>query len=335
MQLFISNFGTFLGKKSERLIVREDKKVVNEVPFHDLEQIIIENPGVSISTDCIRECVKHGIYISFLDYSGRPYASLISPYLVGTAATRREQLMAYYDQRGIQLAKAFVEGKLKNQINTLKYFAKYRKGANREIYEQIYGGIARMEKFAQELKEIKGKCIDDIRAQVMSVEGRVGNIYWEMVKQLTEGKVSFPGREHRGASDPINSLLNYGYGILSQQIEKALVLSGLDIFGGYLHVDRPGKKSLVYDFVEEFRQPVVDRVVIAIINKGVQIGMDEEGLATQTKRDFADKIFERLEHKEKFQGKNFALKTIIQSQARRIVTFLRGEARYKPFVSGW
>ncbi|QNB46144.1 CRISPR-associated endonuclease Cas1 [Thermanaerosceptrum fracticalcis] len=335
MQLYISNFGSFLGKKSERLIVKENNKVVNEIPFHDLEQIIIDNPGVSLSTDCIRECVRHGIYISFLDFSGTPYASLISPYLVGTAMTRREQLMAYNDQRGIHLAKAFVEGKLKNQLNILKYFAKYRKGANRELYEQIYHGITWMEKFAEELKEIKGKCIDDIRGQIMSVEGRVGNIYWDMVKLLTDGKIEFPGREHRGAGDPFNSLLNYGYGILNQQIEKALVLAGLDIFCGYLHVDRPGKKSLVYDFIEEFRQPVVDRVVIAIVNKGIEIGMDGEYLDTQTKRDFAARIFERLDHKESFQGKKSALKTIIQNQARRIATFLRGEAKYKPFVSSW
>lgn len=48
-----------------------------------------------------------------------------------------------------------------------------------------------------------------------------------------------------------------------EKIETALTLAGLDVFGGFLHVDRPGKKSLVYDFMEEFRQPVVDRAVIA------------------------------------------------------------------------
>lgn len=316
-------------------MVKENSKVVNEVPFYDLEQIVIDTQGVSLSTDCIKECVKHGIYISFLDFSGKPYASLISPYLVGTAITRREQLMAYYDQRGIALVISFVEGKLKNQVNTLKYFAKYRKGKDRGLYEQIYDGIRKMEKFTAELKGIKGQCMDDVRPQIMSVEGRVGNIYWERVKLLTEGKMEFPGREHRGAADPFNSLLNYGYGILNQQIEKALVLAGLDIFCGYLHVDRPGKKSLVYDFIEEFRQPVIDRVVIATINKGVNIGMDGDYLDTQTKRDFAAKVFERLEHREKFQNKNTMMKTIIQSQARRIATFLRGEAKYKPYVSSW
>ena len=44
--------------------------------------------------------------------------------------------------------------------------------------------------------------------------------------------------------------------------------AGLEPFAGFLHVDRPGKPSLVLDLVEEFRQPVVDRAVIAAIAGG-------------------------------------------------------------------
>ena len=90
---------------------------------------------------------------------------------------------------------------------------------------------------------------------------------------MTGDKVNFPGREHRDSTDPVNSLLNYGYGMLYRQVEGAVILAELDPFGGYLHVDRPGKLSLVYDFVEEFRQQVVDRVVVAMLNKGAEIRM--------------------------------------------------------------
>jgi CRISPR-associated protein Cas1 len=39
----------------------------------------------------------------------------------------------------------------------------------------------------------------------------------------------------------------------------AALNAGLEPFAGFLHVDRPGKPSLVLDLVEEFREPVVDR----------------------------------------------------------------------------
>ena len=57
----------------------------------------------------------------------------------------------------------------------------------------------------------------------------------------------------------MNALLNYGYGILYSQVWSALTLAGLEPFAGFLHVDRPGKPSLVLDFIEEFRQPIVDQ----------------------------------------------------------------------------
>ncbi|MFZ5648118.1 MAG: CRISPR-associated endonuclease Cas1 [Bacillota bacterium] len=333
--LLITNYGSFLGKKSERAVVKENGKVVVEAPFHDLRQITVNTNGATLSTDFIKECMQHGITINFLSSTGKPYAKLISPGLTGTVQTRRAQLRAYDDERGFALAKNFVEGKLHNQANVLKYFAKYRKGADRQAYEEISRIVLKIEDGLKELAGIKGKRVDDVRGQVMSVEGRAGNHYWEGIKILTCDRIVFPGREHRGAADPVNSLLNYGYGMLYQQAETALILAGLDPFGGFLHVDRSGKESLVYDFVEEFRQQVVDRVVVALINKGFLIKMEDGMLTVETRRQFAEKINERLESQERYQGRRHKLRTIVQSQARRVATFLRGEAGYKPFVGGW
>lgn len=334
-EVHVTNYGSFLGKKSERLVLKENGQVVLEVPFYELQNIIIETSGASISTDCIQECMQRGIPISLLTSTGKPYATIISPYLTGTVITRRAQYESYKDKRGIQIVKLFVEGKLKNQANLLKYFAKYRKGADGQLFINIQYLIGKIDTISQELDKVSGKCIDDVRGQIMSIEGRVGNFYWQGIKLLTASKIDFPGREHAGAADPVNSLLNYGYAILASKIEKSLILAGLDPYAGFLHVDRAGKESLVYDFIEEFRQPVVDRVVVAMVNKGIPVEMEEDQLSLKTRRDLAERIKERLESSERFQGKKYRLQTIIQIQARRIATFLRGEAKYKPYVSGW
>lgn len=335
MHVVVSNFGSFIGKKSERLIIKENKEVVLEIPFHDLEQITIDTMGASLSIDVIKECMEHGVQINFLSSQGRPFAKLSSPNLTGTVITRREQILAYTDKRGVELSKLFVEGKIKNQVNTLKYFAKYRKSAGMEIYSQLVQGINRIENNLKELKETEGNCIDDVRGQLLSIEGRAANVYWEMFKILTCEKLEFPGREHRGATDPINSLLNYGYGILESQVWGAINLAGLEPFAGFMHVDRPGKPSLVLDMMEEFRASVVDRVVLAMVNKGMEIKMEEGKLETTTRRDFANRIMERMDSAERFEGKKYKVRSIIQRQARRIATFLRGENKYKCFVAGW
>ncbi|MCL4517148.1 MAG: CRISPR-associated endonuclease Cas1 [Firmicutes bacterium] len=335
MEVVIANYGSFLGKSSERLVVKEGKKVVAEVPFPDIEQVNILTNGASLSTDVIRECTERGIQINFLSSSGRPYAKLTSPNLTATVITRREQIFAYRDERGVTLAKAFIEGKIKNQVNVLKYFAKYRKTADPALFGQILDMIKAVEEHLAELSKITGPAIDEVRGQLLSVEGRAANLYWQAIKALTAGKVEFGGREHRGAADPVNSALNYGYGILYSRVWGALLLAGLEPFAGFLHVDRPGKPSLVLDLVEEFRQQVVDRSILAMVGKGAEIEVDDGKLTDASRRELARRILERLEAPERLEGKKVPLTAIIQRQCRRVANFVRGEGRYKPFVGGW
>jgi CRISPR-associated protein Cas1 len=100
-------------------------------------------------------------------------------------------------------------------------------------------------------------------------------------------------------------------------------------------VDRPGKPSLVLDLVEEFRQPVVDRPVIAHINLGENIGMEGGLLDSETRKTISQKILDRLESRETYQGKKYQVRSIIQIQARNLASFLRGERGYKPFSFKW
>lgn len=335
MNLIVSNYGSFIGKTSERLVVKEKGKVVQEVPFFDLKQVTITTAGAALSSDAIRMCMEYGVQINFLSSTGQPYAKISSPQLTATVQTRREQLMAYLDQRGVILARAFVTGKIKNQVSTLKYFAKYRKEARTETYAKVITATKKMEEILQELERYQGENIDQLRGQFLSVEGRASAIYWQQVGAILEGKVEFTAREHRGATDPFNSMLNYGYGILYSQIWSAVLLAGLEPFAGFMHVDRPGKPSLVLDLIEEFRQPVVDRMVIAMFGKGYKVELEEGKLPDQTRKYLAQRIMTRLEASENYAGKKYKLSNIIQRQARSIAIFVRGEGKYRPFVGGW
>ncbi len=169
----------------------------------------------------------------------------------------------------------------------------------------------------------------------MGVEGTAGRIYWEGVKEIIGHKVEFFGREHRGATDEVNSLLNYGYGILYSQVWGAVINAGLEPFAGFLHVDWPGKPSLVLDMVEEFRQPVIDRPVIAYVNLGISIGMKEGLLDSETRKAIGDKVMERLLSTESYHGKQYQIRSIIQMQARKLASFLRGDGEYKAFSFKW
>jgi CRISPR-associated protein Cas1 len=306
-----------------------------ELPLFRVSEIVVAAPGVSLSTDLIEECCERGIRISFLTSTGRPYAMLSSPMLSATVLTRREQMAAYKDGRGLEVARAVVRGKLTNQANLLKYFGKYLKEANPEAFRRLSGVVTGIEAERIEAERATGERVDDARGTLLGIEGAAGRLYWTGVKILLGDRVPFETREHRGAADPVNSTLNYGYGILYTQVWGALMNAGLEPFAGFLHVDRPGKPSLVLDLIEEFRQPVVDRAVIASLTKGGKFDLRDGMLTEESRRAIAGAVLERLESEVGFRGRRYRLKSIIQIQARNLAGFLRGEGSYRSFAFKW
>lgn len=345
--LIVDEYGSFIAKKSERLQVTCKGEKRQEAPIMHLETVLVTGGGISFSSDAVAACAEAGIPIHFLDKRGHPVGSFYSAGLAATVQTRRAQLTARTDRRGRDFGLAVVGGKLRNQINLLKYMAKYRKERQPEVYEAVrlladgmLDNVAELDRLgsgeADEGEAGEGT-IDACRGQLLSIEGRAAQKYWAGVAKLLNPEVAWPGRERQGATDPFNSALNYGYGILYSQVERSLVLAGLDPYAGFIHVDRPGTPSLVLDMVEEFRQTVVDRTVMAIFNRGTAVTLDERGrLVEESRKGLAEKVLARLNAVEAYDGKRFSLTAIIQSQARRAAAFYRGEKdAYVAHVSAW
>lgn len=331
--LIISDYGRFLGKKSERLAIYEKGKIVEEYPLRDISQVTIAAMGVSVSADALLACTEFGIPINFITSAGKPYAVVSSPELTGTVMTRREQLKAYDDERGVHLAKSFVAGKINNQACLLKYYAKHRRDT--DSYQELMDKARTIEALEEEANDVSGRHVDEIRATLLNLEGRAAAMYWPLVGRIAVGD-EYLGREHRGASDPFNSCLNYGYGILYNQVWGSIVLAGLEPFGGFMHVDRPGKPSLVLDLVEEFRAPGVDRAVISLMVRGWRPEFEDEGgMTKETRRTIASAVSERLDGTERYDGKKWRLSQVILAQSRSVASFLRGQAKYRPFHSSW
>jgi len=334
-QVILSGFGIFLGKKSERMQVKTGKKAVYEFPLFRISEVIVASKGVSLSSDLLKEFCERGIRLTFVESSGRPYAMLSSPILTATVESRRQQLMAYNDSRGLEFGRLVVRGKIRNQRHLLLYFGKYIKQSDPERYETISEIANKLRKLETSARAIEGKSVEEKRNELMGLEGVAGRLYWQAVRSIIESRVEFMGRVHRGATDAVNSLLNYGYGILYAQVWGAVVNAGLEPFAGFLHVDRPGKPSLVLDLVEEFRQPVVDRTVIAFLNLGQQFGMSEGMLDHETRKELGQAVLDRLASYQYFRGQRYQVRSIIQMQARALVSFLRGKSKYKPFAFRW
>lgn len=108
----------------------------------------------------------------------------------------------------------------------------------------------------------------DLR-QIMKVESDVAKLYYPIFAHAFRSELGFRSRNsHRtfrpaDASDVINGLLNYGFGILYSEVTKQLNALGLDCYVGFYHKDHTSHLALVYDMIEPFRH-LVDRSVLEI-----------------------------------------------------------------------
>jgi CRISPR-associated protein Cas1 len=331
-QLFVSGFGLFIGKKSERVVVRQGKAVCAQVPLMRLQEIVIASRGVSFSSDLIEELCERGIRIACLTSSGKPFALLTSPMLTATVETRRAQLAAYTSERGADLCRWIVAGKLRNQEKLLRYFAKSRDGERKTSLETAAASLRRLRRSAL---TATGLAPDEVRGQLMGLEGTGGRLYWKQIGNMLPDNLGFTGRSHQGAPDAVNAALNYGYGILMSHVWGAVMNAGLEPFAGFLHVDRSGKPSLVLDLVEEFRQPVVDRAILGWLNKGGQLKLERGMLDAASRENVASRVLLRLVATEQHRGKQHQVRSIVQMQARLAASAVRGLRPYRSFSFKW
>ena len=331
-QLLVSGFGLFIGKKSERIIVKQGKKICAQVPLMRLQELVIASRGVSLSSDLIEELCARGIRIACLTSSGKPFALVTSPMLTATVETRRAQFAATSSERGADLCRWIVAGKLHNQEKLLRYFAKSRDGEPKMALTAAASSLRRLRRSAL---GVTGASPDEVRSELMGFEGAGGRMYWQQIRNLLPNDLGFEGRSHQGASDGVNAALNYGYGILTSHVWGAVMNAGLEPFAGFLHVDRSGKPSLVLDLIEEFRQPVVDRAILAWLNKGGQLKLERGMLDSASRENVASRVLLRLVATEQHRGKQHQVRSIVQMQARLAASAVRGLRPYRSFSFKW
>ena len=333
--IVVTQPGLILGKKDKSVTVKYHGQLVKEVPLINLKNITILSEGVSLSSNLIRCSSEQQVPIDFIGKDGLPYAQIIYPTFF-SAETGRAQLEAYNNGKAFMLVKLFVYGKINNQTNLMKYYGKYYLSRNEEFKLHFSLFIDTMKRYMDEAINLTGDDLDIFRQKMFAVEGQASARYWEMVGILIRPKVPFDGRRNQGATDLVNSMLNYGYGILYARVSEALIRARLNPCLSYLHKPEGKRPSLVYDLIEEFRQQTVDRVVIALIMKNKQLKMENNLLDEMTRRILAQKIIDRLNNHEVFKNKELHFYEITQQQAISLSKYLDGSSdKYKPYISKW
>ncbi|GAB6945121.1 CRISPR-associated endonuclease Cas1 [Vulcanisaeta sp. JCM 14467] len=289
-----------IRRKGSDLIINWGDNMVRQVSTLDLELLIIVGNNVSLSSEVIN--FLSSLNIPILIHGRRTDTILVTPFTNTISEIRRKYYALDEDSR-LLLARKFIEGKIRGILNVAKYFSYIDKVVVNEF-------------------EVRLKARD--RKSLILEEAELSKMAWEELRKFMPKE--FPGRKPRG-DDPINRALDYAYAIIYTLSTHALIASGLDPYAGLLHVDQPGRPSLVYDFSEMFK-PVAIHTVIAVSRRS-KLSLDSEGYLRKDGLELITKHLYTILHKKK--GKR-TVRGEIYSKANDLRKFVVESIDFQPFI---
>ncbi|MCM8760085.1 MAG: CRISPR-associated endonuclease Cas1 [Candidatus Omnitrophica bacterium] len=325
--IYLIEQGAKLVKDSKKIVVEKDDQVLLEIPDFKVERIFIFG-NIQITTQAMKFLLESGIETSFFNLYGRLIGKL-SSIESKNVYLRIQQYEKHKDsQTVLDLAKIFVAGKIRNMRTTLlKYSSNHPEIDFNQNVRQLEECLSELERKTQV-------------SSILGVEGRASALYFECFSKMLIKNFEFAGRVKRPPTDPVNSLLSLGYSLITNEMLSIVSGIGFDPYIGFLHSLEYGRPSLPLDLVEEFRQPIVDRLTIEIINKEVLTPDDfekvEEGV--YLKKDARKKYFEQYERRMQTEildpetNQRFTYRKIMFNQAQKFAQSLTEGKIYTPFL---
>ena len=257
--LYIQTQGSELRKEGERFLVIKGETILIDIPALRINQIIIFGTS-TISPAVMQYCLTNKILISLLSSYGKYFGKIENAFNKNIEIEQLQYLSNLDELFSLGIAKCVVEAKINNLRTLLQRVIKRREN----------------EGIKQAVDELK-KCLSNIETaknaeQLRGVEGNASAVYFAVYgNAFLKGSGFFTPnftRTKRPPLDPINSLLSFGYTLLSANIYSTLAALGLNPYVGFFHTIRHGHPALASDLIEEFRH-VIDSLVIQVINKSI------------------------------------------------------------------
>jgi CRISPR-associated protein Cas1 len=253
--LHVTHPGARVSVKAGRVVITDRGESLGSVPLERVDGLVLHG-NADASSAVIRELLFRGRQVLWTSWTGK----LVGYARPAHAPNGQARVTQHVDSAGgrLDLAREFVAAKVANQATFLR----------RNSRVDVAHTIKRLRELARHAGDAHSI------PELFGVEGDAAALYFRafpnMISDTVRGwaTAGWPGRQGRGAFDPLNVALNYVYGILLGDVLRAIVTTGLDPHAGFLHSSGRNKPALALDLMEQFRPVVADSTVIGAINNG-------------------------------------------------------------------
>ena len=299
-----------------------------EIPLNKIKVIQIPANRASITTDLITKCSSYGIPIFLSDKFGNPKSQIL-PNQFSYVRRIMKQIEFSNNENGLLLSKTLIQAKIKNQLKVIQYFGKYWSKRSFKFQDDLKIYKLHVESIIKKIENLENT--ENYANVIMGYEGSCASLYWGLFSIIIKNP-QFK-RQKKSATDIINSMLNYGYGILYHRITRKIINMGLNPCCGFLHKNDNNRPSLVFDLIEPFRAIAVDRVVMSSININLKIELNNNGFLSDDSKhkiakQFLNRLHSRFNHKNSDTSINDQINLLVENYVKTIQT----NSILKPFI---
>lgn len=331
MNIIIDGFNKSIHKKDNQIIIKEKENILDSIKASNISSIVIIGKGY-VTFDALTLISQNNIKLISFDYFGKLNYILESPDW-RNVKLKKLQYQLSENKNGINIASEIIKSKMINQKSTLTTLNKRKKIAEVEIYKK---------NISQQIKELNSIKLtnnhEKVKMKIMGCEGKASYEYWSAIRLLIPSEIGFEKRTKK-PTDLLNSMLNYGYAILASEITKSILTNGLDPYCGFLHFDMDKRTSLTYDLIEDFRQQIVDKTVIHLINRKRVTTNDldkrNNSIKLEKRKLIVSKIQDKIHSTITYNGEELTYAEIINNQSNNLVKAILNEEKFKGFNLYW
>ncbi len=325
--LYVSMQGCYVGLSQELLVVKQGQTVLQEVQLPLLEQVLIFGKS-QVTTQAIRECLRRDIPIAYLSRMGFCYGRTMAIGRGYRQLGRYQQNLSLMER--LLMARQIVRAKILNGRVLLMRQARSRAVDGLDVVVQNLEYLADRVLLMADVESLLG------------VEGAAAACYFGgFAGCLSDPDFVFGGRVKRPPGNPVNALLSFGYMVLWNHLLSLVELQGLDPYFAFLHQDSERHPALASDAIEEFRAPIVDSLVLYLINNGMMSAVDDfefrDGgcfLNESGRRKFLKAFLMRMEERVKNEvGEDVPRWDLLMEQVRKMKRYVYDPSGgYKPYL---
>lgn len=298
------------------------------IPHAQVDRIEL-GPHAEVEPEALRHALATETLVAFVSGHGETHGWL-APDLAPRAGRQLAQARHALDENArLALARAFVEGRLRNQRALLRRLNRDRQDA------AVLRALAELNGLIRRLPHVPAL------AQLMGCEGQAAAHYWPAFGRTLQHGFALRTRERETARDPVNIMLNVTAFLLARDVSVALARASLHPGFGCLHGTDDYRDAAVYDLMEEFRAPLAESPVVQAVNSRA-LGEDvfvprNDGGVKLTSEGYAAlvRVYERAVSREvasRRDGRRRTWRGIMLDQAFGLAAHVEGRGRYRPYV---